>query len=197
MWQTAVATEQYEAVCPRCGYRTGSLDVSGIEDAVERVQRLASCAGCRIVCSVSMPPRRAELTEYRRQVERAIRCIRQAQRNYLANLHRRIQALEPRVAGGQATLAERARLTRALEAQRATGAGQSAPVAALEETLKRIVQAMAFASDEPVYHACGQPLEIHAETPAGYKIACPHCGEGLVVRLVRREISGQGDKATR
>ena len=60
-------------------------------------------------------------------------------------------------------------------------------VQSLRETLARIERALQYASDDPVYHTCGEALELPPEDTSGYTISCPECGERLIVRLTKRE----------
>ena len=178
-----VAVEVYSVACPRCGYKVESLEVKDIEEDVSEVSVLATCRRCQQVLTQEVPPRRAGLAEYREQMHKAIKHMELARKHYLDNIKRRIEELEPRVHTGEATLAERARFSGAVEASRKTG---QADVDELKRTLERIDNALENASDDPVHHTCGEALVLHEETTSGYSIECPHCGEEMVVRLVER-----------
>ena len=131
-----------------------------------------------------IPPRKAALVEFREQVKKAIDRMELMHRRFMEKNERRQEELEPKVNAGEATLEERSRYARALEA-RVVSRGPE--VRSLRETLARIERSLEHASDEPVCHTCGEALELPQEDTSGYTISCPECGEKLVVRLVKRQ----------
>lgn len=179
-----MAIETYDISCARCGYKTSGLEVTDIEENAQQVSVLAVCRRCRKVVSTPAPPRKTRLAEFRDQVGKAIERMELMHRKFMEKNERRREELQPRVNAGEATLEERSRYARALEAEVVS---KGPEVQSLRRTLAQIENALEHASDEPVYHTCGEALELPREDTSGYAIDCPECGERLIVRLLKRQ----------
>lgn len=170
----------YLVACPKCGYSVRGLTVSGLDNTADQVYELATCTRCRQVLSVKLPPIKARVQEYIRQIEGALAQLRRRESEYEANLQRRVSNLKGMVEAGKAAPGERARYARTLEMLKRL---ERHDTSYLEERLMAARKALEHASDGPFFHACGAKLIIHEDAPTGYKINCPHCNEPMVVRL--------------
>ncbi|HHN45893.1 MAG TPA: hypothetical protein ENN09_00490 [Planctomycetes bacterium] len=170
----------YLAACPHCGYSADGLVVSGICAASERIREIAVCLRCRVVLSADIPPLKSRLLEYRRQIEETVARLQGRGEMYRQSLERRVDELKDKVEAGSASPYERARYSRA---RSLLAEIKPQDVSFFEEKLREITRALAFASDGPFFHSCGSELVIHEDSPSGYAVPCPVCGERLVVRL--------------
>ncbi|MBN1809792.1 MAG: hypothetical protein JW909_12050 [Planctomycetes bacterium] len=175
-----VNSRYYLVACPHCGWHVSALPVHDIDPRSGSIRELATCPRCRTVLSAEIPPVRSRLLEYIRQVEETVAALNRRQDMFLRNQQRRILDLKDLVESGRATLEERTRYSKALEA---LSDAEPQDVTYLQEKLELAQKALGKASDGPFLHTCGEEMVIHEDSPKGYRIECPLCGEWAVIRL--------------